>query len=292
MNWYIFVFTFLAVFSFQTGWAQTEVGPALPDLTLPAEVEIVEEQTEQVAAVPAPAPVKAKAAVSKKSSAKKTAATKKTAASNKKAAASATQQQPLPAPVVDAAPNAVVPEVTNAAAKVNNEEIVVENLMTQAEVAPAPAAQVTAALPAGPGQAASNALQTNQAVKVTLVAYNPPTDRDPTLSPDDTLLLKHREEERLRALEAERKRKLEAERRRLAELERQRQLELERLRDPSREVRGKIRVSGIIGQEVFIGNKIYSVGQSVLGARIVSVQPDSVVFTYKGQKFTKKVELK
>ena len=141
MNWYLFVFTFLAVFSFQTGWAQTEVGPALPDLTLPAEVEIVEEQTEQVAAVPAPAPVKAKAAVSKKSSAKKTAATKKTAASNKKAAASATQQQSLPAPVVDAAPNAVVPEVTNAAAKVNNEEIVVENLMTQAEVAPAPAAQ-------------------------------------------------------------------------------------------------------------------------------------------------------
>ena len=106
------------------------------------------------------------------------------------------------------------------------------------------------------------------------------------------MLLKHREEERLRALEAERQRKIDEERRRLAELERQRQLELERLRDPSREVRGKIRVNGIIGQEAFIGNKIYSVGQSVLGARIVSIQPDAVVFTYKGQQFTKRVELK
>ena len=124
------------------------------------------------------------------------------------------------------------------------------------------------------------------------MSFNPSTDRDPTLSPDDTLLLKHREEERLRAIELERQRKIEAERRRLAELERQRQLELERLRDPSREVRGKIRVNGIIGQEVFIGSKVYTVGKSVHGARIVQVLPDAVVFMYKGQKFTKKVQLK
>ena len=125
------------------------------------------------------------------------------------------------------------------------------------------------------------------------VAYNPTTNRDPTLSPDDVLLLKHREAERLKALEAEKQRKLEAERRRLAELERQRQLELEYLRDPSREVRGKIRVAGIVGQEIFIGDgaQAYGVGDSVLGARIVSIQPDAVVFMYKGQKFTKKVQL-
>ena len=96
----------------------------------------------------------------------------------------------------------------------------------------------------------------------------------------------------MRAIELERQRKIEAERRRLAELERQRQLELERLRDPSREVRGKIRVNGIIGQEVFIGSKVYTVGKSVHGARIVQVLPDAVVFMYKGQKFTKKVQLK
>lgn len=123
------------------------------------------------------------------------------------------------------------------------------------------------------------------------VSFNPAVNRDPTLSPDDTLLLKHREEERLRAIEAEKQRKLDAERKRLEELERQRQLELERLRDPSREIRGKIRISGIVGDEVFIGDKVYGVGKTVLGARIISVQPDSVVFIYKGQKFTKKVQL-
>jgi hypothetical protein len=106
------------------------------------------------------------------------------------------------------------------------------------------------------------------------------------------LLLKHREEERLRAIELEKQRKIEAEKRRLAELERQRQLELERLRDPSREIRGKIHINGIIGQEVFIGDKVYTVGKSVLGAKIISIQPDAVVFLYKGQKFTKKVTLK
>lgn len=123
------------------------------------------------------------------------------------------------------------------------------------------------------------------------VVFNPSKDRDPTLSPDDRLLLAHRMEQRRLAEAAERQRKLDAERKRLADLERQRLLELEYLRDPSREVRGKIHINGIIGQEVFIGNKVYTVGKSVLGARIVSVQPDAVVFTYKGQKFTKKVQI-
>jgi len=123
------------------------------------------------------------------------------------------------------------------------------------------------------------------------VSYNPRSKRDPMLSPDDALLLKHREEERLRAIEAEKQRKIEEERKRLAELERQRQLELERLRDPSREIRGKIRVNGIIGQEAFIGSKVYGIGGTVLGAKIIAIQPDAVVFMYKGQRFTKKVQL-
>lgn len=191
-----------------------------------------------------------------------------------------------------------VPPVTNAVSRVNTEEILVENIVPPASQ-PLLLAQAPASLPAPAGAAAVPAAAPQQQTpaqaaetKTPLVQYNPPTDRDPTLSPDDALLLKHQEEERLRALEAERRRKMEAERRRLAELERQRQLELERLRDPSREVRGRIRVSGIIGQEVFIGNRIYSVGQTILGARIVEVRPDSVVFTYKGQRFIKNVDLK
>lgn len=272
---------FLVLFSFQALYAASDLAPAVPDLSLPAE-------TAPVAAPAAPAPKPAAA---------------KTAAAPKKSAA--------PRARAPSAKKAGVPPVTNAAAKVNAEEIVVENLMPQGvqtvalaqAVAPAQATPVAApagavsmpavAIPVGAADgfvpareaaapAAGNALQ---------VSYNPPTDRDPTLSPDDRLLIRHREEERLRAQEAERQRKLEAERRRLAELERQRQLELERLRDPSREIRGKIRVNGIIGQEVFIGNKVYGVGKTVYGARIVQVLPDSVVFMYKGQKFTKKVQL-
>ena len=54
----------------------------------------------------------------------------------------------------------------------------------------------------------------------------------------------------------------------------------------------KIRINGIIGQEVFIGDRVYGVGSTVLGARIVQVLPESVVFSYKGQRFTKKVQLK
>ena len=123
------------------------------------------------------------------------------------------------------------------------------------------------------------------------VVYNPTNHRDPTLSPDDFLLLQHREQQRLAALEAERRRKLEEERRAKEEAERLRLLELERIKDPTREVRNKIKVGGIIGQEVFIGSKIYTVGKSIYGARIVEVRPEEVVFSYKGHKFVRKVQL-
>lgn len=123
------------------------------------------------------------------------------------------------------------------------------------------------------------------------VEYAPKTQRDPTLSPDDFLLLQYREQQRLAAIEAERQRKLAEERRKKEEAERQRQLELARIKDPTREVRNKIKIGGIIGQEVFIGSKIYTVGNTIYGARIVSVSPEEVVFSYKGHKFVRKVPL-
>lgn len=278
-------------------WAEPDMAPALPDLTLPAEGEIAPENTSSVKSTP------------KKSTAKKSSSR---TGKNKR--------------------TSVLP-ITNTVSKVNNEEVVVENLTDDTVVEPVklstaelekllpplpePSAELAAAQTAGTGAVPAQAETTpsdNVAPAVepavlepvrdekqpvapakkteTKVAYNPVSGRDPTLSPDDSLLIKHREEERLRALEAERQRKINEERRRLAEIERQRQLELERLRDPSREIRGKIRINGIIGQEVFIGNKVYTVGKTVLGARIIQVQPDAVVFQYKGQKFTKKVQLK
>ena len=129
------------------------------------------------------------------------------------------------------------------------------------------------------------------APKALRVVFNPKTQKDPTLSPDDVLLIKYREQQRLAALEAERKRKLEEERRRLEEEERRRQAELARIKDPSREVRNRIRVAGIIGQEVMIGDKLYTVGNAVFGARIVEVHADYVIFSYKGHRFRKNVLL-
>ena len=124
-----------------------------------------------------------------------------------------------------------------------------------------------------------------------VVVYNPKSQRDPTLSPDDFLLIQYREQQRLAAIEAERQRKLEEERRKQEEAERLRRLELERIKDPTREVRNKIRIGGVIGQEVFIGSKIYTIGNTIYGARIVAVKPDEVVFSYKGHKFVRKVQL-
>ena len=46
-----------------------------------------------------------------------------------------------------------------------------------------------------------------QEAKAPRVVYNPKNRRDPTLSPDDFLLLQYREQQRLAALEAERQRK-------------------------------------------------------------------------------------
>ena len=126
---------------------------------------------------------------------------------------------------------------------------------------------------------------------VARVTFNPKNKRDPTLSPDDILLIEYREQERLYAIELEEERKREEERRKKAEAERQRQLELERARDPSKDIRNKIHISGVIGQEVFIGKKVYTIGDRVLGARIEEVHPEYVIFVYKGQHFRRNVKL-
>lgn len=277
-----FFLTLAVVFVSQHLFAAVDVAPVVPDLELPTEENVLEGSQIPTVLTEAPAEVKPEVAP--------VAAPKKTSSKKKKKSAAKTTQ--------------TVPPVTKAAAKVNEENIAVENLLP-ATTGETLASSTVVAEPVAVASATEKveekfepARETNPELaqepekKEIKVLFNPPTDRDPTLSVDDTLLLKHREEERLRAIEAERQRKIEEERQRLAEIERQRQLELERLRDPSREIRGKIRINGIIGQEVFIGDRVYGVGSTVLGARIVQVLPESVVFTYKGQKFTKKVQLK
>jgi len=278
------------------GWA-SDFAPAVPNLDLPMDSADSEEQTTPVEPIVESQP-------KKKSVYSKTLASKKPTTAKQKKEAVAARNDDAEISVT----NNLIKDDTEVEKVVVDESMLTpipqELLEAQKSVPLAKAEQDPV-----PEKTAQNAVakdSTNDAFvpareeaqekpadkpKKAKVVYNPATDRDPTLSPDDVLLLKHREEERLKAIELEKQRKIEAERKRLAELERKRQLELEYLRDPSREVRGKIRISGIIGQEVFVGNKVYTVGKSILGARIISVQPDSVVFIYKGQKFTKKVQL-
>ncbi|MBR3631742.1 MAG: hypothetical protein IKN49_01555 [Elusimicrobiaceae bacterium] len=249
------------------GWA-ADFAPAVPDLNLPSEetaAPLPPEEPVAVEEIPAPPPVAAPKKAPAKKAARPSQAAKKTFADKLKENAPA---KPIEAPAKVVAPKEEAAPVAEGA-----DAVVPET--AKEDLVPAPETTTPAVA--------------KKAVKVT---YAPSTDRDPTLSPADIATIKRREADRLRAIEMEKQRKSEAERQRLAEIERLRQLELERLRDPSKEIRGKIRINGIIGEEVFIGNKVYSVGGTVLGAKIISVQPDGVVFLYKGQKFTKKVQLK
>ena len=121
--------------------------------------------------------------------------------------------------------------------------------------------------------------------------FNPKSQRDPMLSPDDVATLEARRRSAEAAKEAERLRRLEEERRRAEEAERERLRLLALKKDPTREVRAKISIGGIIDKEVFIGDKIYTVGNSIYGARIVEVRPEEVVFSYKGHTFIKRIPL-
>ena len=123
------------------------------------------------------------------------------------------------------------------------------------------------------------------------VKFQLKNNRDPMLSPEDVLLIRYREQQRLAAEAAERRRKAEEERKRREAEERRRQWELALIKDPTVLVRDKIRISGIIDKEVLIDGKLYTIGNVYKGAKIVSVGADSVTFSYKGHKFVKKVKI-
>ena len=138
---------------------------------------------------------------------------------------------------------------------------------------------------------AAPAEQATQAQETQRVVFNPKTKRDPTLSPADVAELARRDKLRRAKEEAERLRLEEERRRRAEEEERERLRQLALQKDPAREVRNKIKIGGIIDKEVFIGTKIYTVGNTIYGARIVEVRPEEVVFSYKGHTFIKRIPL-
>lgn len=121
------------------------------------------------------------------------------------------------------------------------------------------------------------------------VVFAPKTQRDPTVSPAEEgrlqieIAAREREEKRLRE---------EAEKKRLKELEDLRKKEWEeeqRRLHPEREIINKLRIQGTINREVFINDKVYTVGDTVLGARITAIGDGVVTFSYKGKTFTKKM---
>lgn len=123
------------------------------------------------------------------------------------------------------------------------------------------------------------------------VSFKLDSSRDPMLSSDDLLLIKYREQQRRVQEAAERKRRAEEERKRLKEEERRRQWELALIKDPTILIRNQIRISGLIDKEVLIDGKLYTIGHTYKGAKIVAVGADSVTFSYKGHRFVKKVSI-
>ena len=118
-----------------------------------------------------------------------------------------------------------------------------------------------------------------------------PIDRNPFLSKEEVIKIDQINKDRQRKLaaeEAERKRKAEEERKRLLQ---QKILEEELRRHPARAVMYKIRVDGILGKEAIVNGEVVGVGAKVLGAKVVSITDDSVWFTYKGERFQRKLPL-
>ena len=122
------------------------------------------------------------------------------------------------------------------------------------------------------------------------VSFNP-IDRNPFLSKEEVLQMEQWNKAKQRKSaeeEADRKRQAEAERKRLLQ---QKILEEELKRHPARAVMYKIRVDGILGKEAIVNGEVVGVGAKVLGAKVVSITDDAVWFTYKGERFQRKLPL-
>lgn len=127
-------------------------------------------------------------------------------------------------------------------------------------------------------------------VSVKKVSFNP-SKRNPFLSKEEVIKIeqmKKAEQRRLAEEAAERERQAKAERERVLK---QRILEDEIRRYPARAIMYKIRVDGILGKEAIVNGEVVGIGSKILGAKVVSITDDSVWFTYKGQRFQRKLPL-
>ena len=96
--------------------------------------------------------------------------------------------------------------------------------------------------------------------------FNPNTDRDPTMTPLDYKKIKDEELQRI-------------------ESERMRQLALRKKQYDNGE--GRIKLQGIVGNSVIINGEMYSVGDTVLGIKIIKIGSNYLIGDNKGRKFKK-----
>lgn len=97
--------------------------------------------------------------------------------------------------------------------------------------------------------------------------YTPKGDRDPTLSPADYSRMQELE---LQRLETERLQRL-----------------AERRKPKTPQFESRLRLQGIVGNAAIINGEMYSVGQTIYGARIIKIGANYVIGEYKGRKFRK-----
>ena len=191
---------FFAICLLSTGaWAAPTVAPAVPDLTLPDEQETPRETPSRPVVI-----------------------YKNVASAPNKPATRPVIQKPTQKSVQKVTPQKEV-VVTNAS--INKADDYVEKINPDlSKLTPIPTlSELKEVEPKAEFEPVRDNAPASVPQKPLKVAYNPVSDRDPTLSPDDTLLIKDIQEKERRRAEAERKQRLEAERRRIAEAERQRQ---------------------------------------------------------------------
>ena len=131
--------------------------------------------------------------------------------------------------------------------------------------------------------------------------YAPKVRRDPTLSPDDMLILAEQERQRQLAAARERKRLEDEARKKAEQEEKERQWRLRLLKEPELEVKSKVFITSVIGDEVFFDRELkrpYTKGSTfpVKGlsgemrrVKIEDINIDTVVFSYQGRRFSKKI---
>jgi len=106
----------------------------------------------------------------------------------------------------------------------------------------------------------------------TAIVFAPKVDKNPFLSMDDY-------------------RRMEDDRRRLRDLENQK-LEDERRRREGNRPGAQIFVQGIIGRQAIVNNRTVSVGETVMGAKVIRIDMDEnyVTFEQDGHRFTKQLQ--